>query len=593
MKRSFCILMAFGYCVATYFLMSSIFIQMAAASVEGSYLNESTKEVELKLEGGHFSIWLMKNGHRFLVKAGKYKVSGNVVHFLAKYDDSTGIGDSEGKLIDACRLKWEGGIFLKKRCQEKGPLQGVSGISKPIHAESAVTANVPQDSFPKEWKIVKKKGFAVYVPVDATLHVKNDGLNVLFRGSSAGLKAIIANGNNVIHEIIAKCRPVNRLSRGENNQFLFCAPDSGYAYLDMVTKGQPVRIFSYVLAKNFNHLKVLSIALASVKQSVTAHGGAASVSYHKWSPRDGSFSVDVPQGWMADGGTADFGRNGYIRIVKVASPDGRKQFVGVYSPLYEYVQMGYMQSGYPPMEPQDYIANSFFQFIANNYNIVFENVKIDSFHFDENMSNMLNSQNRQYGLSAKDEVFYANGSCSLDGNAQELVIQGIMNYLYLEMAVIWGPAPIVVLTAPRGEMKNWLGILTHVANSWQVNPQWLIAHSRYARRDMKKTLEGFRRVNKILQQQEQMLNQSFEEYDEQSNLDMEIFWDNYHALGGEERYDNPTTGEEIDVPTGADKYLYDQYSQTWVGIKMDQENAQELMQHLKERGFVELVPHTY
>jgi hypothetical protein len=51
--------------------------------------------------------------------------------------------------------------------------------------------------------------------------------------------------------------------------------------------------------------------------------------------------------------------------------------------------------------------------------------------------------------------------------------------------------------------------------------------------------------------------------------------------------------EEIDVPTGADKYFYDNYSETWIGIKMDNPDALDIINELKNNGFVELKKHRY
>jgi len=85
---------------------------------------------------------------------------------------------------------------------------------------------------------------------------------------------------------------------------------------------------------------------------------------------------------------------------------------------------------------------------------------------------------------------------------------------------------------------------------------------------------------------EMRLNQGMREWEQQQNLE------NY-ALGGEERYDNPITGEEIDVPTGADKYLYDNYSRMWVGINMGNSDALDIINELKNNNFVELKKHKY
>jgi len=118
--------------------------------------------------------------------------------------------------------------------------------------------------------------------------------------------------------------------------------------------------------------------------------------------------------------------------------------------------------------------------------------------------------------------------------------------------------------------------------------------SHKAQKEMQSTLKHYRKMSDMIHKNaEYRLNLSESTYNNISNTENEVFWDTFYALGGEERYDNPQTGEEIDVPIGADKYLYDNYSETWVGINLDQPDALDLINELKNNGFVELKKHTY
>jgi hypothetical protein len=97
----------------------------------------------------------------------------------------------------------------------------------------------------------------------------------------------------------------------------------------------------------------------------------------------------------------------------------------------------------------------------------------------------------------------------------------------------------------------------------------------------------------IRENSEYRINLGLKMHEENEKVENEIFSDIWYALGGEERYDNPSTGEVIALPVGADKYFYDNYSETWIGIKMDNPDAMDIVNELKNNGFVELKKHRY
>ena len=478
------------------------------------------------------------------------------------------------------------------------------------HKEEQVNApphrNIPSlKHFPKDWRLYKGEGFEIYLPSDARLKVKNGKIALSYRHGEGGL--VVTNySHRVERSLTHQCRPKLTMEK-EGTTFYLCR--RGKPYLEVVTKGSKPALVSYVRAGDFSTLKAISLALASFRP--LRPGGEESpqsiprVSFVKWTPRDGSFTIVVPSGWQTTGGTADFGRNGYVRIVRTMAPDGSAGFLGVYYPFHQYAQTAYGNNGMAPMSPQAYFNGPFFNLLASNYRIYFNDLRISNISVDGPLSRQLSYQQqvqlRRGGVNAAVKIQAVMGKATFNYNGEpfEMAILGTMRYLTYPLqgmgySYVWGPAPIYIEAARKGTLSRWFPVLKRVAESWQVNTGWLMRHQRMAAQDARRTVEHYRRMSKMIHEgYEKRSRMGMRQWESEEHERMEEFWDTYYALGGEERYDNPQTGEEVDVPIGADKYLYDSYSQSWVGVTMDQPNAQELIQNLKENGFVELKRHRH
>ncbi len=457
-------------------------------------------------------------------------------------------------------------------------------------------------NFPKSWQVHRGDGFEIYLPAGARFQVLEGRVVVRYRHGEGEL-LVKGRGARALRAVVSRCRPRLAMKKGDTS-FYLCS--RGAAYLEVVGGGTRPSVASYARARDFSTLKAISLSLASFKPLKTGIGQEGpKVTFVRWVPRDGSFSVEVPRGWNTSGGTADFGRNGYVRIVRSTAPDGSAGFLGVYYPFHQYAQTAYGSNGMAPMDPVTYIGRRFFGLLASNYQIQFPGLRFFSLKTDPVLSRRFTYEQQrvlmQHGVRASVKIQAVMGRARFNhgGDPFDMVVLGAMRYLTIPLqgagySYVWGPAPIYVEFAKRGSLARWMPVFERVAGSWQVSTRWLMGHQRMAMQDARRTVEHYRRMAEMIHQgYEKRSRMGMRQWESEEHERMEEFWDTYHALGGEERYDNPQTGEEIDVPTGADKYLYDGYSESWVGVKMDRPNAQDLVQSLKENGFVELKRHTH
>ena len=362
------------------------------------------------------------------------------------------------------------------------------------------------------------------------------------------------------------------------------------------------------MANNIGALKSLAAYMSNFPKgrSAAKHNMNVPVNqFGAWQPSDRSFTIDVPLGWKADGGTVDMGANGYLRIVQVMAPDGSAGLAGFYSPSYQYVQTGYGTGGVPPEPADSYVRGRFFHELSQRFNLNFQGLVLEQVSIDPETSQKLTRMLMDYagrmGVSAnvRMEAVSARGHYLFNGREFDLLVAGAMQYITMPLqgmgySYVWGPAPIFVEVAPRGGMSRWIPIFERIAYSWQVSPQWLATHQRNAAADARGILAHYRKKSRMIHENaERRMNMGMEEWERRQNELTEETFDTFHALGGEDRYDNPETGEEVDVDSGADRYLYDSYSSTWIGLEDNGADSEEIMQNLKDNGFVELKRHTH
>ncbi len=422
----------------------------------------------------------------------------------------------------------------------------------------------------------------------------------------------VDNPKAFLDEALRACR-VARAYRDEagDSVTLLCRDGKRVSIEQIVFKSDPKggSVAVKITARKSAHLKALALAAASVEpigKKGRNEAAPTTLPLREWRPADGSFLIDIPEGWQATGGTADLGGNGYLRIVQVRSPDGKASFVGFYYPFYQYAQTPYGANGIPPMEGVPYVRDYLFRELAGRFGIGYENLRFDRLEADRRLSERLSAMNadfyRLYGLSVrvKIEWLMGHGSFTEGGAPRELLVVGMMQYQTFPLQggmgyqYAWGPAPLFVETAPKGALYRYHPTFRKMADSFRVSPAWLQSHMQNAYAQQRQILAHYRKMRDIIHRgSERRIAEALRFHESEENEKMEEFWDTFYALGGEARYDHPDTGEEIDLPIGADRYFYDRFSRTWVGLKNDDPDMHEWVQHLKEEGYRELRPHTH
>ncbi len=566
------------------FLLNLFIIFSAFGIQEGIYDNLNQQGMILKLKNGKYNLWINYQGQTINIQTGDFQVKGKTIFFNPVSSQIGDLTPVEAEIIGKCKIRMgKAGIFKARNCNETIVEKNNSGSK----------------NFPKKWKVYESKDFEIYIPVGAKVKVKDNIFNITYRNSYGVIKPS-KNLQSDIQSIFYKYKPEIFLKK-KDTYFLISKKNGKKIYLEIVVKRGKENIISYVKADSFSDLKAISIAISSLKvEKFKKYPELV-----KWMPQDNSFSIRVPKGWFVSGGTSDFGANGYLRIVLSYPENKEVGFLGYYYPFYQYMQTSYGSNGIPPMEPTDYISSVLFQELAKRFNITFENQKFTVLKVDEKISQELTRQTQQfyyqYGLNmnVQYKFVYGRGTFTENNENYEFIIEGIISYTVFPLQNVgymytWGASPVFIFSAKNGKINYWYYLLEKTAYSWQVNMQWLMAHIKRANIEAEQIIKHYHKMNQIIHENsEYRMNLGLQEYEEQTDFENELFFDTFHALGGEERYDNPNTGEEIDVPIGADKYLYDNYSQTWIGIKMDNPDALDIINELKNNGFVELKKHRY
>ncbi len=325
-----------------------------------------------------------------------------------------------------------------------------------------------------------------------------------------------------------------------------------------------------------------------------------------WNAPDGSSTMLVPRGWNTRGFTRSYGRNGYLGFVSSFSPDSRYGFAALYGvTMHQGFSGGFMFGGAgAPPEPKSYATGMFLGELASIGGIqlpdaVFEKVERLP-EMERRYSEQVLRQAAEAGIMVNPAsmpsyaIVRAVGTFSSSAGSRELEVYGVIQYAAAAGVTAWGPAPLAAAFAPAGELAAWEDVYVRMLTSWSRTGSWLSSYRRVAAADASSALSHFRRMRRIIHEgEERRASMGMRQWDAEQREKLEEFYDTFHALGGEERYDDPVTGREIDVPTGADKYLYDHLGNVWVGVETASPHADELIRKLKDEGFHELKLHEH
>ncbi|WP_456382450.1 hypothetical protein [Hydrogenimonas sp.] len=558
------------------------------------YILSGHPDIHMELAEGSYDLWSENEKEIVDIQTGSYERNGKRILFHPEFSEVGDLTPSTAYIIDTCTIEWEGrGLFRALSCPTSS---SAPSLSHPSHVKK-----------PSErWKMARMKDLKLSIPETARVDRKRKTVTIRYRKGTAKI-APTGSIPKYVAQVEWACRPDRIFADREKKSFFFLCRDGSLRQLVFKETGRKLLVTD-VEAPDFPTFKTLAIAASSLKPVDRSKTTAtSSFTFHTWRPSDRSFVIEIPQGWQARGRTIEHGANGYIRFVEVTDPRNEVRFVGAYFPFYQFARFsyGYGANGVPPMEPNPYLRTRFFRDLTEQFGIVFEDPRFEKIEIDPELSERITRSHldlyRQYGISAdiRIEIVTATGRCFRDGNRRDLLVMGALFYSrspLQNMGVMerWGPAPLYVATTPEGEMGKYLSAIQRMADSFQVDMRWLQRHMNIAAEEARQIIEHARKMSQIIHENsEARLRESFAMHEAEEKERQEKFWDTFFALGGEERYDDPLTGEEIDLPTGADRYFFDRYSRSWVGIHDDDPDAGEIIRHLRDAGFHELKLHTH
>ena len=583
-------------------LLATLFI-LSITEPMLAQLYENRDGIKLELSEQDYDLWLEKDDDITDLQTGVFRKEGESLHFFPEKSDIGDLKASKAKIVDECTILWNKyGLFHRKECKEA---RDSTNLSTPLHSSSVV--NRAKIDFPKKWVTFRKNGITMQIPKGSRVSLTKNRISVEY-GKGKWELFETDDFDTYLRETVAKLHPEYAYRSKEGNSIFLQVEKPEFRYVMVVKKRAGKRtLIGRIEASDQPTFKAMSISMASYYPLKTDKPQKAfkPLPLVHWKPSDGSFRIDIPKGWQTDGGTADLGVNGYIRIVRAVAPDEKAGFIGVYYPFYQYMETPYGPQGTPPMEPENYLRQLFFNELASKYRIEFEGLEIKKVTIDKKLSDEFTKayQNlyRQQGvlLQVSNRVLTAVGTFVENGETYDMLVTGLLNYNIQTIQSIgnlyrWGPAPLFIEVAAKGQLLRYLPTFKKMAGSFQVDREWLAGHMQKADAEMKSIIKHYRKMSDIIHKNsEERIKEGLEEYESEEQEKMEEHWDTFFALGGEERYNDPVTGEEIDLPYGVDRYYYDRYSQVWVGINESRPDAEELAQHLKEEGFVELRLHTH
>ncbi|WP_456322101.1 hypothetical protein [Hydrogenimonas sp.] len=581
--------------MAKIFLYAGIsLLVLAGTTWAEEYILSKQPHIHMELAEGVYDLWSENEKEIVDIQTGSYERNGKRILFHPEFSEVGDLTPSAARIIDTCTIEWEGrGIFRTLSCPASS---SASSLPHPSRAKKPS----------KRWKMTRVKDLKLSTPETAQVDRKRKTVTIRYR---KGIAKIAPTGSipKYVTQVKRECHPDRIFADRKKKSFFFLCRDGSLRQLVFKKTGRKLLVAD-VEAPDFQTFKTLAIAASSLKPVDRSKTTAtSSFTFHTWRPSDRSFVIEIPQGWQARGRTIEHGANGYIRLVEVTDPRNEVRFVGAYFPFYQFARFsyGYGANGVPPMEPDPYLRTRFFRDLTEQFGIVFEDPRFEKIEIDPELSERITRSHldlyRQYGISAdiRIEVVTATGRCFRDGNRRDLLVMGALLYSrspLQNMGVMerWGPAPLYVATTPEGEMGKYLSAIQRMADSFQVDMRWLQRHMNIAAAEARQIIEHARKMSQIIHENsEARLRESFAMHEAEEKERQEEFWDTFFALGGEERYDDPLTGEEIDLPTGADRYFFDQYSRSWVGIHNDNPDAEKIIRHLHDAGFHELKLHTH
>jgi hypothetical protein len=244
---------------------------------------------------------------------------------------------------------------------------------------------------------------------------------------------------------------------------------------------------SFVGILNSFHI-VQDPSLKNFPESANGSGGGA-LSFVNWNdPREGAFSVGVPQGWRVIGGTYRLSATDVRYALAMGSPDGQVRAtigdssIGLFIPPSQMLAMaGLREGGYyglgdgTKVEIRHYIPGPQF---ARSYAEIFvsrqcSGLQVRSNNVREDLVSSFSKSARNEGLArpyltAGDVAF----SCDLNGRrVQGKYVAATLPFAPSQTSM-WAVYRLYGYLAPSGREQEGEKAIAQALRSWKFNPQW-------------------------------------------------------------------------------------------------------------------------
>ena len=298
-------------------------------------------------------------------------------------------------------------------------------------------------------------------------------------------------------------------------------------------------------------------------KSFTASGPALSkktarVKYSTWEDtRERAFTLSVPQSWKTEGGAYRYAPLDVRVEVRSISPDNKKmvQIGDANVPIYvipnQLLNMGGFYEGsfyYPGYGLREMVMHympgaEFARYYSYNYmSRICSGIKITGSRDRADISDRINRTYMEYNLPIRLAAGEARFSCIRNGTPS----QGYVFAGTFRTSSLWGVKYLYIAFAPSagGGLNASMKILTHEADTFKENPQWVAMNENIAMSSSKIETEA---NNKI----EKMISNSF---NYNNKVMDEIARRRENAILGEVDVVDEQTGEDYKVDSGSNYY---------------------------------------
>jgi hypothetical protein len=279
--------------------------------------------------------------------------------------------------------------------------------------------------------------------------------------------------------------------------------------------------------------------------------GASPMRYVRWQdPTEGAFSTEIPEGWSARGGIVRPNLVGYQAYIETFPQDNASYiYVGDTYPTFSepdamQQQFGVGYGGLPVaayMEGTNFLTG---YALAQRYGA--GEFQVDGVRDRPDLAQTLNSLASGAGLwvrysAGEVDYHFLRGGQTMRGNAIGITYRVAMPGVPVGM---WGVVRVALCEAIEGRLGEAQRVLAHMAESEQVNPQWVQAQSNTTMQQSQIIAGAQRDIGN-------MISQSYQTRSESQDRAAERF---DQSIRGVETVVDPGTGTRYEVESGATSY---------------------------------------